>query len=618
MCGIAGYKVEQQIEQYVIENMVNSLYHRGPDSEGFYRTNGYSAGMRRLSINDLKTGDQPLYNENKNVVLFYNGEIYNSPELRKDLEKEGHRFSTYSDGEVVCHLYEKYGEKCIEYLDGMFAVALWIEDEKKLILTRDIPGEKPLYYSCLSETEIVFASEIKSLQFFPKLNKKLDYQAIWDFPTFLWIPEPNTIYKNVKALMPCHFLVADKQGISIKKYNNRFNAHQIGTTDEEIIQETGNVVEKAVKSRLLSDVSIGSFLSGGLDSSIVTTIAREHVDDLDTFTIRFEDVEDPYHGRADESNEAKRYAGKLETNHHTIPVCAETFSDQLETFCEYGDQPFAVSSGLGLLLIAKAAREAGIKVLLSGDGADELFGGYSWYEYLPLADKELNLPMTSEADISFQNHGMRVGDRINYLARYNAHKRAWAWHYYASENEKGELFSSDMMKQADSSLRFFKEYNSREAWREEDYVWHDRQFYLPNEMLKKMDRMTMAYSVEGRAPFVAPGVLSHADKLTYRHLVKKGRLKWVLRKAFEGVLPREIIDRPKHGFNVPIDHWLQNSWGYLVDETFSTESSLSKYGIVSDDSLMVAKRMVSNPDRLNGHTIFCFIMLNRWMERYLS
>ena len=213
MCGIAGYKTSKAVDDSVLKKMVGMLYHRGPDDDGFYSSRNYHAGMRRLMINDLKTGKQPLFNRDKSVVLLYNGEIYNSPQLRKELEHKGYRFRTHSDGEVICHLYDEYGEALFERLDGMFAVALWVERERKLILARDIPGEKPLYFARLSETDIVFASEIKSIKLFPNLELMLNYQAIWDFPTFLWIPEPMTIYKSLQALLPGHMLVADKTGI---------------------------------------------------------------------------------------------------------------------------------------------------------------------------------------------------------------------------------------------------------------------------------------------------------------------------------------------------------------------------------------------------------------------
>ncbi len=616
MCGIAGYKTNNLVDKSVLGRMVERLYHRGPDSEGFYNSQGYAVGMRRLIINDLKTGDQPLYNRDKSVVLMYNGEIYNSPSLRRSLESKGYKFRTHSDGEVICHLYDEYGEDLFKKLDGMFAVALWIKNEEKLILARDLPGEKPLYYGKLSYNELVFASEIKSIKCFPGLDSTLNYQAIWDYPTFLWIPEPDTIYQSVKALLPGHILIADKNGIKIKPYSNTFNKDKIDLSDSGVIEETRRVVEEAVKSRLLSDVPVGCFLSSGLDSSIVSTLAAKNCSNLSTFTVGFDSLSDPYHGFVDESSYAELYAKKLGTQHYTIRVSADIFLNLLDIFCEYADQPFAVSSGLGLLAVAKTAKEAGIKVLLSGDGADENFGGYSWYHHLlpkKLAGTDYDY---SNRDISFQNFGMDIKKRLDVLSGYSAQKRAWAWHYYASENEKASLLSQDIFRNIKPSLRFFNEFNPSVEWESEDYIKQDRAFYLPNEMLRKVDRMTMAYSVEGRSPFVAPIVLSHTDKLKYSHLVRNNSLKWVLRKAFEDVLPPEIVNRPKHGFNVPIDHWLKDEWSFLVDESFSKSSALYKNGIIHGKSFKVAKDMLFDGIRLNGHTIFTFVMLNRWLEKF--
>lgn len=567
-------------------------------------------------INDLKTGNQPLFNRDNTIVLFYNGEIYNSPELRNALETKGYVFRTHSDGEVICHMYEEYGEGLFERLDGMFAVALWLEKEKRLILARDIPGEKPLYYAALSATDIVFSSEIKSIKLFPALDLELDRQAIWDFPTFLWIPEPQTIYRSVRALMPGHILIADSAGIKIRPYANIFNRRRAKTDAASLVDETRVVVENAVKSRLLSDVPVGSFLSSGLDSSIVTTLAARNVGELATFTIGFEDVADPYHGHADESAHAEAYARKLGTKHTTIRVKAGDFLESLDTFCKYGDQPFAVSSGLGLLAVAKSARAAGVKVLLSGDGADEIFGGYSWYSCLSASREGEAYPDDSGADVSFQNFGTDIKTRLDIINNYPPQLKAWAWHYYASENEKKRLFSREISGAVDSSLRFFRQFKPQGGWTREDYIKQDRLFYLPNEMLKKVDRMTMAYSIEGRAPFVAPEVLSHADKLKYEHLIRGDELKWVLRRAFADILPQDIIARPKHGFNVPIDHWLKNDWSVLMEEAFSGTSALSRAGIISGKSLDVARNMVNDKVRLSGHTIFTYIMLNWWLERY--
>ena len=616
MCGIAGYKTKKIINRKTIKKMVTALAHRGPDSEGYYHTESYTAGMRRLKINDLVTGDQPLFNEDESIVLFYNGEIYNYPQLRILLEAKGHLFKTKCDGEVVCHLYEEIGEDLFEKLDGMFAIALWDEKTHRLILARDIPGEKPLYYAKLSETEIVFASEIKSIVKFSDLDLMFNKQALWDFPTFLWVPEPDTVYESIKALPRSHFLIADSKGFKIQAYRNRFNSSEISLDDDEVLKETRRVVVEAVQSRLLSDVPIGSFLSGGLDSSIVASIASKALPELNTFCIAFEDLSDPYHGHADESGYAEKLANRIGSKHHVIRVTADDFRRDLSIFCSYGDQPFAVSSGLGILSIARAARDNGIKILLSGDGADECFGGYSWYFHLnePPVTKASRSENGEHDFVSFQNFGLSLNTRLRFLYRYPPQKRAWAWHYYAAESEKAELFNSEYFERKSSSNRFFSDFKSDRNWTPEDFIRQDREFYFPFEMLRKVDRMTMAFSVEGRVPFAAPAVLNHADKLKYTHLVRENDLKWVLRYAFADLLPEEVIKRPKHGFNVPIDHWLKEEWSDLVEDTFTENSALMKAGIIHKKSLGVAKRMLYDKKRLNGHTIFCFIMLNLWME----
>ncbi|MGD9080866.1 MAG: asparagine synthase (glutamine-hydrolyzing) [Desulfobacterales bacterium] len=614
LCGIAGYKTIRTRDPAILRQMVNALYHRGPDSEGYFHGQYFSAGMRRLTINDLYTGDQPLFNEDKSVVLFYNGEIYNYPELRKDLESKDHHFRTHSDGEVICHLYEDLQENLFEKIDGMFAVALWIETEQKLILARDIPGEKPLYYIKISDNELVFASEIKSLLKFPGWVKELNLQALWDFPTFLWIPEPETVYKSVMALPRGHILIADKFGIRIRPYGNKFNQKEIPLEEASVIQETRQVVTEAIHSRLMSDVPVGSFLSSGLDSSIVTSVAASILPDLKTFTIGFENVLDPYHGTADESFHAEAFADDLGLEHHTIRVSAEDFKNDLLKFCIHSDQPFSVSSGLGILSVARAAREKEVKVLLSGDGADECFGGYSWYVHLDQQNTIDHDFSDEDSDISFQNFGLNLSERLNQITKYSPQKRAWAWHYYAAESEKKRLYNKEYFGSVKTSLHNFYEFNPDDIWQPEDFIKQDRQFYFPNEMLRKVDRMTMAFSVEGRTPFSAPSVLAHSDKLKYSHMVRNNSLKWALREAFSHILPKSVYLRPKHGFNVPIDHWLKNEWGYLVEETFCSNSALMKLGLIHEKSRDSAIQMINDPHRLNGHTIFSFIILNLWIE----
>lgn len=613
MCGIAGYKIDQKFDSKIIKQMVEALVHRGPDSEGYHSEDGYTAGMRRLKINDLKSGDQPLFNEKGDIILFYNGEIYNSPSLRIALEERGHSFKTNCDGEVICHLYEEYGSAVFEHLDGMFAIALWDQQKKCLLLARDLAGEKPLYYAMLGEKGLTFSSEIKSLVLFPGLDLTLNRQAVWDMPSFQWIPEPATVYQNIQAIPRGHFLVADSTEINLKSYPNKFADHQIALDDESVVAETRRIVEDSVKSRLLSDVPVGSFLSGGLDSSIVAAIASKNLDQLTTFCIAFEDISDPYHGKADESQDAAEFAGILGTVHHTIRVTAQDFRDLLPELCKYGDQPFSVSSGLGILAVARAARQEDIKVLLSGDGADEGFGGYSWYSHLGIDSMDA-VPNGDQSTVSFQNFGMDIDERLAILAGYSADKRAWAYHYYAAEEEKQELFNHEYFEGITDSHRFFREFKAGEKWKPIDFVRQDRQFYFPFEMMRKLDRLTMAYSVEGRVPFASPMVLNHVEKLKFNHLVRGNTLKWALREAFTDLLPPSITGRPKHGFNVPIDHWLKGEWADLLEETFSVNSALYKCGMIHQKSREIALKMVFDKNRLNGHSIFCLIILNLWLE----
>jgi asparagine synthase (glutamine-hydrolysing) len=357
---------------------------------------------------------------------------------------------------------------------------------------------------------------------------------------------------------------------------------------------------------------VGSFLSGGLDSSIVATIASRNLATLDTFSVGFEDLHDPYHGRADESLAAAETAARIGARHHAIHVTAQDFRAEIDRFCRHGDQPFAVSSGFGILAVARAARDAGIKVLMTGDGADEMFGGYSWYAHLDGQGR--GGVAAPEGIVSYQNFGITLPERLAALDAMPAPMRAWAWHYYAHEEEKAVLFAPEFQEGLQSSIGHFEGFRNG-PWTAEDFIAQDRELYFPQEMLRKCDRMTMAYSVEGRVPFAAPSVLSHASKLSFAHMVgADGTLKHVLRKAFADILPPEVVARPKHGFNVPIDHWLKREWADLVDDAFRQDSALNRAGLLAPAARRVAENMLRDPGRLNGHTIFCFVMLNKWLE----
>ncbi|MCM2343191.1 MAG: asparagine synthase (glutamine-hydrolyzing) [Alphaproteobacteria bacterium] len=617
MCGIAGYYSTHPYDPAMLENMVESLHHRGPDSSGYYHSGPFHGGMRRLSINGLHTGDQPLYNGDKSIVMFYNGEIYNYPELRKRLEAKGYHFRTGSDGEAITHLFNEVGPRAFEQLDGMYAVALWSETERKLYLARDIPGEKPLYYSRRPNGELIFASELPVFREFRNMDLSLNHQALWDFPTFLWIPEPETVYRHVSILPRGHYLSYDGNNLEMHPIINRFDQYAVKEEDDwdSLVEKARAAVTDAIKSRLLADVPVGAFLSSGLDSSIVCTIARQELDNLTTFSIGYHaDAVDPYEGHADESAEAESYAQTLGTTHHTIRVTGDDFRKALPLFCRRAGQPYAVSSGLGVMTVAEHARAAGIKTLLSGDGADELFGGYSWYRHLdhPI----LHSPgHNGSGFVSMHNKDRPLDDIINTIGSYDHPKRAWAWHYYAAEEEKRELFNREAFVDTQSSYRVFARYKPTNDWQAMDYIRQDRECYLPYEMMVKLDRMTMAHSVEGRAPLVAPHLIKFADGLSYNHMVRGDSLKPLLRQAFADILPESVTQRPKHGFRVPIDKWLTDDWRGLVQDTFSDNSALNKHGFLSKRAGSLAADMLVSPERIHGHTIFCYIMLNMWLSQ---
>ncbi len=609
MCGIAGI-FSPRGESAVLDGMLSRIIHRGPDDLSCYIDKPFLGGMTRLAINGLADGQQPLFDEQESTVVFYNGEIYNSKELRESLELKGYRFRTHSDGEVICHLYREHGEDVFEHLDGMFAISIWDKVTRKLVLARDIPGEKPLYYCKNEKNECYFASEIKCFKQIPNLELTLNQQAIWDFPTFLWIPQPQTIYNQIKAIKPGHKLVVTESSIVETPYANPFESYHFDTQDlVGLVRET---VEEAVETRLLSEVPIGAFLSSGLDSSIVATLASKKKN-ISTFCISFEDIDDPYHGKANESVEATAYAKIIGSDHTNIPVNGEIFKNLIRDFCHYGDQPFGVSSGLGILAVTKAAHDAGIKVLLSGDGADEAFGGYSWYNYLSQKleiDKDASFNFLAD---SFQSIGLTPQQRADKISRLPGCEQAWAWHYYAHEQEKLSLFNREWFGDIESSLNHFSRFKSDKVWEPLDFISHDRAFYFPNEMLTKLDRMSMAYSVEARAPFAAPKILQMTKQLAFTDMVNGTELKAVLRQAFRGLLPKEVYQRKKHGFNVPVDFWLKHAWKDLLHETFSDGSALMKLGIIDNDSIKHAYQLIHDPTKLHGHTLFCFIMLNQWL-----
>jgi asparagine synthase (glutamine-hydrolysing) len=363
----------------------------------------------------------------------------------------------------------------------------------------------------------------------------------------------------------------------------------------------------------MSEVPVGSFLSGGLDSSIVTKVLAQGDSNLArAFSVRLATFDDYQHGYVDESEQAREFARYLRIPLTVVEVSQERARSMLPDFIKASDSPNAVSSGLGIMAVAEEASALGIKVLLSGDCADELFGGYSWYPYMGLQGR---LPYLPDLEPSFQAHGAPLHLRLEALSRVAGPQRALAWHYYASEAAKRSVFASWVREHVEPSWHRMMRWLPQEDWGFLDFVNNDREFYLPQEMLRKADRYAMSRSVEVRVPFAAPWLLDFARILTHDQLVRDGVLKWTLRQAFRNDLPPSVSGRAKHGFNFPIREWLLGPWSDLVAAAFSSRSPLADLGLITEGSYEAATRLLSDPDRDQGHAVFSWVVMAMWLEQ---
>ena len=616
MCGILGmFGSSLNLNPMAIDSALQTFKHRGPDQQFNYQSDFFAAGVNRLAINDVEGGQQPFFGSDKSVVAVYNGEIYNHKQLRQKLIRLNIKVPNLVDGAVIPFLYEQFGEKFVELLDGMYAVAVYDSKSRKLLLSRDIAGEKPLYYS-ITKNNIGFSSFLTAFKYMRKSTLNLNYQAIWDLVSFLWVPEPSTIYKEVFSLNPGETLVFDLNGkttSTIRKYSKDENFPKEDIDAENYLLES---LKSNIESCLMSDVPIGTFLSGGLDSSIVTSVASKNSVDLDTYSVTFENTNDPYHGQLDEGPLAKNLSQKLGTRHHEIPMTSNYARSLLDDFIKKAGQPFAVSSGLGVLAVANAAKLNGNKVLLSGDGADELFGGYSWYAYLEEIFKlRLNKKSRIPLDVTMQDVGIDIKERVSLISQYSDKDLLFALHYYGTESEKQRLFSKEFYHDNEllESNRVLEKISDTD-FTIDSVIKSDQDVYLSQEMLRKVDLFTMASSIEGRVPFVRRDIFKISQNLSFNQLVEGGDLKSFLKKSVKSILPQDVISRPKHGFNFPIDQWLESDWSDLVEDTFSPSSYIFKLGIIDENSLIFAKELLRSSVKLNGHTIFALIVLERFLQ----
>jgi len=565
MCGICGFIRDSEVESCdleTIKKMNQAIYHRGPDDEGYFVENNVALGVRRLSIIDLFRGHQPVYNENGMILIIFNGEIYNFKELRIDLEKRGHRFSTNTDTEVIVHLYEDFGFDCLKRLNGMFAFAIYDKTEDLLFVARDRLGIKPLHYYFNGKV-FVFGSELKSLLQFPGLPREIDLKSLNKYLTFEYVPAPNTIYKNIYKLQPGHYLIFKNGRLLIKRYWNLSYKDKPIKSKDECIEKLKWYIDDSVRKRMISDVPLGSFLSGGIDSSLITAfMTRQSSQKVKTFSVSFDDKS------FDESRYARQIASFLGTEHYEEKLTPRMLLDLVPQIMSVLDEPFADASVIPTYLLSKFTRE-NVIVALSGDGGDEVFAGYPTYQahkmarYFPkmvyrIAKGVVNWLPVSDDDITFDFKAKKFISGIPYTPEI----RHQIWLGSFEPFQKRKLFSAEVRRCLKSDDEFDILFRSLRGCDADNYLekvlWLDMHFYLQDNMLLKVDRTSMANSLEVRVPYLDHRLVEFVCGLPANMKLNGLTTKYILKKTAKDMLPDEIINRAKKGFGVPVAKWVKN------------------------------------------------------------
>jgi asparagine synthase (glutamine-hydrolysing) len=592
MCGICGYFEPDSTltaDRATVRAMTDTLTHRGPDDGGYYCGRGVALGHRRLSIIDVSGGHQPLANEDESVWIAFNGEIYNFQDLNDRYLRSGHTFQTRSDTETVVHLYEELGEECFAKLRGMFAIALWDNRRRRLVVARDRIGKKPLYYYW-DGRRFVFGSEIKALWPAGGLRRDIDLEAMSDYFSYLYVPAPKTIYKHVRKLRPAHYIVVDENGLrEVPYWDLRFDEDRsLGESawSERLLSE----YRESVRVRLISDVPLGAFLSGGVDSSSVVALMNGLQPPVTTCSIGF--TEQAWN----EADDARAFAQSLGADHHEQMVSPETV-DIVDKLAWHYDEPFADSSAVPTYYVSKLARQH-VTVALSGDGGDENFAGYRRYKFdirenrmrslLPAGMRRAVFGPLSEwyPKADWAPRVFRAKTTLQSLAR----SPIEGWFNTMSSvppEMKPALLGPDVLCQLNGyDSMSVLEYHFNRAGTNDPLarvLYTDIKTYLVDDILTKVDRASMANSLEVRCPLLDHELMETAARIP-SHLKLRGAVgKYILKRAVEPVVPREILDRRKWGFGVPLAKWFRNDLKqFAADRIFGDKDEYLNYGFISN------------------------------------
>ncbi|MEJ2706156.1 MAG: asparagine synthase (glutamine-hydrolyzing) [Anaerolineales bacterium] len=626
MCGICGAVAQEKgrrVDEAVLRKMCDLIRHRGPDDEGFYLDEHAGLGMRRLSIIDLVTGNQPVSNEDKTVWIVFNGEIYNFRELHAQLENRGHVFATKSDTEVIVHAYEEYGDQCVERFNGMFAFALWDTRRRRLLIARDHLGIKPLYYWA-GRGQIVFGSELKTVIAHPAVPREVDLAAIDQFLTLEYIPAPKTIFKNIHKLLPGHRLIFEKGKLRIENYWD-IPFQKVDDDWDACQEQLRALIDDAVRMQMVSDVPLGAFLSGGIDSSSVVSAMSQATDrPVKTFSIGFGDRtynELPY---------ARAVAKKYATDHYEEFLDPD-ISDLAEKLLQYLDEPFGDFSIFPTYLVSMVARRH-VKVVLSGDGGDELFGGYDtyvaqdlerYYRWLPAAVRKKVIPaLMSRVPPQPAKKGMiNKTKRFVEGAALPSALQHTRWMMFLNPSEKSRLYSTDLASSLDGDspeavLRdYFLRVKQQDPLTQQQYV--DIKTYLVDDILTKVDRMSMAVSLEARVPLLDYRIVEFAVNLPPEMKLYRGQTKRILRQAMAERLPGEVLSKPKQGFSIPLKHWLRGPLKPLMTDLLS-DGSIRRRGYFNPDEVSHLVREHLDQSANHSHRLWALMVLELWHRQILD
>jgi asparagine synthase (glutamine-hydrolysing) len=622
MCGFAGKLApspQRPVERDLIRAMTDCVAHRGPDADGFFFGAGIGLGHRRLSIVDVASGQQPLSNEDGTVWVVFNGEIYNFPALRAELESRGHQFRTHSDTEVIVHGYEEWGELCVERFRGMFAFAIWDARARRLVLARDRVGIKPLYYAQPAEGGLVFGSEIKSILQDPAVDAAWSPEALDAYLTLLYVPAPATIYQQVRKLPPGHVLVAEQGKVRVSQYwDLEFTGTGDPNREQQYLEELDALLTESVRMRLISEVPLGAFLSGGIDSSTVVAYMTATSDaPVLATSVGFADK------AFNELDRAQRIADHLDCRLEKQLV-APRIDELLPRLAWHLDEPFGDSSAVPTYLVSAAARER-VTVALSGDGGDELWAGYPWHRVehwewqarerlgragCHLASRLGNLlPLSAKGARSLRHLGLPPGHAC-------ARKHGYS---QFDDAAKQQLYSGDLasaVRGSDPFATFRRAYAACQSPDPLDRsMYVDVKTYLADDILAKVDKMSMAVSLEARVPLLDHKLLEFAARVPSSLKLRRGVSKYLLRQALHRRVPRRILDGPKHGFTAPIAEWLRGPLKELATELL-LDGRLKDRGIFHAAAVSRLWNEHQQGHRDHRHRLWSLVMLELWFREF--